>query len=212
MKTLAEGTQEALLRGLRSIAAHIGRQYDPKIVRIHRDNERGLQSRYNEWFDIAGIEDEPTAPYTSAQNCPAGRSGGMIAATAWAMQIDSNLPPDLWSEFWAAAVYLYNLPPSESRNWKSRFGRLQIWMQENDRHTGYQDPKPDITHLRAYGCRAYPLTKQAIQGFQRRALKTKAHAKIGYLVGYDSTNISAPHTSAQNGPAEKSGGISAAKA
>jgi hypothetical protein len=33
------------------------------------------------------------------------------------------------------------------------------------------------------------MTKKAIQGFQKRALKTKPHAEIGYLVGYDSTNI-----------------------
>ncbi|XP_044714486.1 reverse transcriptase (RNA-dependent DNA polymerase) domain-containing protein [Hirsutella rhossiliensis] len=49
--------------------------------------------------------------------------------------------------------------------------------------------QPDITFLKAYGCRAYPLTPQALQNRQKKDLKTDPHTEIGYLVGYDSTNI-----------------------
>jgi hypothetical protein len=45
-------------------------------------------------------------------------------------------------------------------------------------------PKPNIGHLRAYGCRAY-LLKYNIP----RLNKLAPRAHIGYLVGYDSTNI-----------------------
>ena len=49
-------------------------------------------------------------------------------------------------------------------------------------------PVPSYGHLKAYGCRAYPLTTEVKRGKERkRKLKPRAH--IGYLVGYDSTNI-----------------------
>ncbi|KAK2669851.1 Ribonuclease H superfamily, partial [Fusarium oxysporum f. sp. vasinfectum] len=49
--------------------------------------------------------------------------------------------------------------------------------------------QPDVTHLKAYGCRAYPMTGKALRNTQKKDLKTEAHAETGYLVGYDSSNI-----------------------
>jgi hypothetical protein len=48
--------------------------------------------------------------------------------------------------------------------------------------------KPQLAHLRAYGCRAYAMTPDA-QLKQRRLRKLDPRAHIGYLVGYNSTNI-----------------------
>jgi hypothetical protein len=182
-------SQETLVRALQALEARIQRQYKIGICRIHRDNDRSLQYAYRDWLQQTGIIDEPTAPYTPAQNGPAERSGGVISSKARSMQLAANLPADLWPEFWKAAAYLHNLSPQETADWKSPFQRLQNWLQENSRDTGYQETRPDITHLRAYGCKAYPMTKEALQGIQKRALKTKAHAEVGYLIGYDSTNI-----------------------
>jgi hypothetical protein len=47
--------------------------------------------------------------------------------------------------------------------------------------TGYT---PNLAHLYVYGCRAYPLNK----GIPRRQ-KLDPRAYIGYLMGYDSSNI-----------------------
>ena len=44
--------------------------------------------------------------------------------------------------------------------------------------------KPHFAHLNAYGCKAYPLNHKIPR---RSKLDPRAH--IGYLVGYDSTNI-----------------------
>ena len=49
---------------------------------------------------------------------------------------------------------------------------------------GISPLKPNIGHLRVYGCRAYPL-KYNIPCLNK--LAPRAH--VGYLVGYDSTNI-----------------------
>ena len=53
---------------------------------------------------------------------------------------------------------------------------------------GRPSPPPSYAHLKAYGCRAYPLTREVKAGLEKkRKLAPRAH--IGYLVGYDSTNI-----------------------
>ncbi|KAF3357041.1 hypothetical protein VdG1_00192 [Verticillium dahliae VDG1] len=47
---------------------------------------------------------------------------------------------------------------------------------------------PSISHLRRYGCKAYPMTTAALtRSNGRRKLDPRSH--IGYLCGYDSTNI-----------------------
>ena len=49
-------------------------------------------------------------------------------------------------------------------------------------------PPPSLTHLKAYGCKAYPLTREVkAEKELKRKLKEKAH--ISYLVGYDSVTI-----------------------
>ena len=53
---------------------------------------------------------------------------------------------------------------------------------------GRPSPPPSLSHLRAFGCRAYALTREVKAKLQlKRKLKERAH--IGYLIGYDSTTI-----------------------
>jgi hypothetical protein len=54
--------------------------------------------------------------------------------------------------------------------------------------TGNTARKPQLAHLKAYGCRAYAMTKDA-QLKRKRLLKLDPQAYIGYLVGYNFTNI-----------------------
>ncbi|KAM4056424.1 reverse transcriptase (RNA-dependent DNA polymerase) [Hirsutella rhossiliensis] len=77
----------------------------------------------------------------------------------------------------------------QNHSFRTPFQLLHQWLRDNNRDIGYQQDQPDITFLKAYGCRAYPLTPQAIQNRQKKDLKTDPHTEIGYLVGYDSTNI-----------------------
>ena len=107
------------------------------------------------------------------------------------MRIGAKLPPDLWPETWNAAAFLHNRSPQQSSDWKTPFEKLHQWLLDEKRDTGYlQDHiKPDITFLKAYGCKAYPLTVQALNNTQKKDLKTSPHAEVGYLVGYDFTNI-----------------------
>ncbi|KAM4064184.1 reverse transcriptase (RNA-dependent DNA polymerase) [Hirsutella rhossiliensis] len=56
-------------------------------------------------------------------------------------------------------------------------------------HRNFQTPFQLLHQWLPYGCRAYPLTYKALQNKQKKDLKTDPHTEIGYLVGYDSTNI-----------------------
>ena len=48
--------------------------------------------------------------------------------------------------------------------------------------------RPDQSHLRAYGCKAFAMTTDALKKTSRLQ-RFKPNAWIGYLVGYDSTNV-----------------------
>lgn len=189
VKVLNNATQDEILGHLQSLRNKVKHEFNLYLCRIHRDNDPAFGNDYTTWITRKGITEEPTAPYTSAQNGPAERSGGVLATKAGSMIIGANLPQELWPEAIQAAAYLHNRSPQQSLEWETPFQRLHKWLRENNRHTGYKETLPDITHLKAYGCRAYPLTTEALENTQKRNLKTTAHAEAGYLVGYASSNI-----------------------
>jgi hypothetical protein len=186
---LPDHTTARVLGSLKAFTAMVKRQYDLTVCKIHRDNDRALQTEYDRWIQKEGIMDEPTAPRTPAQNGRAERSGGVIAAQARTMLIGANLPGELWPEAWNTAVYFHNRSPQQAKGWKIPFQQLHQWLQENNRDSGYIQTQPDITYLKAFGCQAYPLTREAQEGKRKKDVKTMPHAEVGYLVGYDSTNI-----------------------
>ncbi|KAM4057299.1 integrase core domain-containing protein [Hirsutella rhossiliensis] len=60
----------------------------------------------------------------------------------------------------------------QNHSFRTPFQLLHQWLRDNNRDIGYQQDQPDITFLKAYGCRAYPLTPQALQNRQKKDLKT----------------------------------------
>jgi hypothetical protein len=107
----------------------------------------------------------------------AERSGGLIITKARLIRINANLPENLWPEVIIAAGYLVNRMPCKQLDWKSPIQVLQ-------EHRGVSNPKQNIAHLRVYGCRAYPLIHKI-----PKKQKLQPRARIGYLVGCDSSNI-----------------------
>jgi len=96
-----------------------------------------------------------------------------------ALKIASRLPSHLWPEIACATGYILNRTPKRGLGWITPIEKLQQLATP-----GVQDPVLKGSHLRAYGCRAYPL-KYNIP----RTQKFEPRAAIGYLVGYDSSNI-----------------------
>jgi hypothetical protein len=93
------------------------------------------------------------------------------------IRIGAGLLEELWPEIVKAAGYLTKRPPSRQIDWKTPLESLYLSL-------GITNPRPIITHLKAYGCRAYPLNHRI-----PRTKKLEPRARVGCLVGYESTNI-----------------------
>src|SRR6266478_7525683 len=70
----------------------------------------------------------------------------------------------------------------ESNRWKLLYKRFYTFLANKRLR------KPQLAHLRAYGCRAYAIILDA-QLKKKRLSKLDPRAYIGYLVSYNSTNI-----------------------
>ena len=165
------------LQTVMNFTAFVRRRYHVDVQIFRLDGETSLGRAFDEWVGEMGISVEKSAPRTPAQNGAAERSGGVMITKARAIRIDAHLPENLWPETIKAAGYLTNRAPTKRLDWKTPFQKLQ-------EATGASNPKPNIAHLAVYGCRAYALNQQIPR---RRKLEPRAF--IGYLVGYESTNI-----------------------
>src|SRR6266436_2469008 len=157
-------------------------------VKIVRSDGEMNRNKTKAWLTSRGIEFEKCAPDTHEQNGLAERIGRLIVEKARAMRLSAHLPHALWREIIASAVYLYNRTPRQSLDWKSPYEAFQDVMMPVEGVSGPR--KPALNHLKAYGCRSYVLIKSAgdpDRPKKRQKLQPKAH--IGFLVGYESTNI-----------------------
>jgi len=103
------------------------------------------------------------------------------------MRAGAKLPAELWPEISKAAVYLYNRTPRYNYNWKTPYDRFHTFVAHRDGSV-VDDRKLNQAHLRAYGCKAFALTSDALKK-SNRLQRLNLKAWIGYLVGYSSTNI-----------------------
>ena len=160
-------------------------RYNLEVKVIRSDNELNrIQTRA--WCKSVGISLELCAPDTHAQNGGAERFGRLIIEKARAMRLSGNLPHKLWREIVGTAGYLYNRTPRQSNDWKSPYEAFHTFVFEQEAISGPR--KPQLHHLKAYGCKAYVLIKSKSDR-PGRLRKLNARAHIGFLVGYESTNI-----------------------
>jgi hypothetical protein len=177
--TIRDRTQATLLSTFEQLYAYVERQFGICIQAFMMDNEPGLGHEFDNWTRPLGIRVENSAVDTPAQNGAAERAGGVILTKARAMRIAARLPANAWSELEPMAAHIANRQPCEVLDWKTPFEYLQekLGVPETRR-------QPAGVHLRVPGCRAYPRDKDVPRG-----AKNTPRAHIGYLVGYDSTNI-----------------------
>ncbi|KID83330.1 polyprotein [Metarhizium guizhouense ARSEF 977] len=161
-------------RILRDFFNWIEVQYSFKPKAIRSDGEL-FSKEVRKELKLRSIDAKKSAPNTQAQNGGAERSGGAIMEKARTMRIAANLPHNLWNDIVEAACYLRNRTPLERNKWHSPFERVF-------------KKQPLISHLKAYGCKAFAMTADAQLKLQRKQ-KLEPRAHIGYLVGYQSSNI-----------------------
>lgn len=185
---LTDRTAETIQAALEVLFGIMERRYQLKPRVVECDNEiYEKRHRLRSWLESLFILIEPSAEYTPAQNGGAERSGGVLEIKARAMRIGAGLPTYLWVEIFKAAVYLYNRTPKYMLRWQSPYSRLFAYLGNREGIADRQY-KPDLRHLRVYGCKAFAMTKDAMAKRKRRQ-KLNPKAWIGYLVGYQSTNI-----------------------
>jgi hypothetical protein len=157
-------------------------QYSIKVKVFECDNEiTEIHPQVAELLTARGIRAEPSAPNTQAQNGGAERIAAVIILKSRAMRAGAKLPEYLWPESIKAATYLYNRTPSIHRNRKTPYELFHRQFR------GDHSAKPDLSHLRAYGCKVFALTADA-QLRRNRLQRQAPRAWIGFLVGYTSSN------------------------
>lgn len=184
---LKERTAKAEVEVLKWLFRILERQYQIKPEVIETDGELPRSYEFNAFIFHGGLRVEPSAPYTQSQNGGAERSGGVIKEKSNAMRSGAKLPAYLMREIVRTAVYLYNRTPKWLYNWKSPYERFYTFLAYRDGVVA-KERKPKQAHLRVYGCKAYVMSPEAHKK-QDRLQRFNPKAWIGYLVGYNSTNI-----------------------
>jgi hypothetical protein len=134
------------------------------VVRTDNGSEY-INSTLATFFKEKGVIHQTTVRYTPEQNGKAERLNRTLLDRVRAMLEDSKLPKTLWAEAATTANYLRNRAPAAGRSctpWEAFFGK-----------------KPDVSHLRVFGARAYALQPKEL----RR--KLDSHAIRGVMVGYE---------------------------
>ncbi|OAQ57705.1 polyprotein [Purpureocillium lilacinum] len=179
------GTIHEALKDLLGTLEH-QHQLRPRVIECDNEIQKD-KSMLSTYLQQRYIRLEPSAPNTPAQNGGAETTGRIIKTKARAMRTGARLPEHLWVEIYKAAVYLYNRTPRYISSWQSPYERLHTFLARRDGIV-VESRKPQQAHLRVYGCKAYAMTREAQLGLQKRQ-KLNPRAWIGFLVGYQSTNI-----------------------
>jgi hypothetical protein len=179
----------------------VKRQFGLTICKIRQDNDTSVialkgVSNYEIWAQEEGIELELSPTHTHEPNGGSERAGQEVITKSIKMRDAAGLPLNLWSETSLAAIYLYNMSPLQSNEFRSPNEVLDAWFRSYFR---WYDPalilrmtvdlRPDWNGIYAYGCRAYPLMKAREQDKDKRDFKVAPRGHIGYLVGYVASNI-----------------------
>ncbi|KAI1002788.1 hypothetical protein K3495_g5413 [Podosphaera aphanis] len=138
---------------------------------IHLDGESTLQRSLDDLAVEEGLRVERTAPNTPEQNGQSEVNGRWIILKARSFAIEANIPQNLCPQLVVTVGYIMNRTPSKKLSWKTPFESVY----------GY---KPPLSHLDIIGSKVYALNKNI-----PRLDKLLSRAHIGYLVGWESTNI-----------------------
>ncbi|KAJ9518514.1 hypothetical protein QJQ45_018588 [Haematococcus lacustris] len=141
------------------------RQTGRRVVALRSD--RGgeyMGAEMQQWLRAQGITHQQTAPYSPEMNGSAKRINRTLMACARAIVFASGAPKHLCGEAIRAAAHLHNITPVAEKPctpFEAAFGS-----------------KPDIAHLRVWGCPAYVHDPAPDGKLASRSIK-------GLFVGYE---------------------------
>lgn len=140
------------------------------IITLRTDNGGEYTSdMFKDYCINAGIKRELTVPYNPQQNGVVERKNRTIVEAARAMLFDQNIETSFWAEASRTIVYIQNRCPHSLLDNKTL----------EEACTGN---KPDISHLRIFGCPVY------IHVPKEKRSKLEPSVKKGVFVGYSETS------------------------
>lgn len=134
-------------------------------VKAFRSDKGGeyISGDLKEWAASKGIELQNTAPYSPSQNGIAERRNRTWLELARAMMLARDLPQSLWAEAIKHAVYVRNRVPGSSG-----VTPHELWFGQ----------KPDVSHLRDWGCDVWIYA-------EKRPNKLAPRANCHIFVGFE---------------------------
>ena len=124
-----------------------------------------VNTRVGEYLKSEGVRHELSVPKTPQQNRVAERFNRTLMEMTQAMLSESKLPQSLWAVTLSTATYLRNGSPTKAVKGKTLY-------------EAYHGKKPDVGHLRVFGCTAYAHVAKE----ERKKLDITARRCV--LVGY----------------------------
>jgi len=137
-----------------------------KLCTVRSDNGgEYVNHKLADYFKANGVEHNLTVPHTPQQNGKAERLNRTLLDRTRSMLIESGAPKNLWAEALSTANYIRNLSPYK--------GGEQVPYEL------FYGNKPDVSHLRVFGSKAYALLPP-----HKRQDKLSARSLLGTFVGY----------------------------
>ena len=138
-----------------------------KKLKVLRSDNGGEYTgkQFQEYLKSEGVRHELTVPKTPQQNGVAERLNRTLVEMVRTMLVESKLNQRFWGEAMSTAAYLRNRCPTKAVEGMTPFEALY-------------GTKPNVKHLRAFGCVCYPL----IMKDERKKLDPVARRCV--LVGY----------------------------
>lgn len=168
------------LNALKQFKAHKEAQTSLKLVGI-RDNKGGeyMGNDFEAFCIEHGIARQHTTRNRPQQNGVAERFNRILSEGVTTMLSEAGLPLAFWGEALSALVHVLNRCPTSAR-------------PDTTPHAAFYGRKPDVSHLRVWGCLAYV----HVQKDKRGALGSHMEKCIfiGYPVGYKGWKFYNPAT------------------
>jgi transposase InsO family protein len=128
------------------------KQTGKPLKRIRTDEGTEFDNKlWREYLAEHGIIHEMTSPYSSSGNAVAERANRTIMDRVRTVLHDAGLPGTYWAEGAATIVYLKDFVPTTRHPGKTPH---ELWYRK----------KPDIAHLRPFGCTAYARVPEEVIG------------------------------------------------
>jgi hypothetical protein len=169
--TLATRAQHVLVPALKALIVRTQRQFNYWVVVLRIDNDTGYGNDLYDACRTAGIKVEPRSADTPQQNGRTEKAGDTLVKRMRALHHDSGIPQKFANELFVTGAHLQNVTPIKKLEYKTSFEAIH-------------GRPPSVAHFAPIGCRAYVHRKDL-----KKADRLRSRVRLGYLLGYDSTNI-----------------------